>query len=92
MNKCVIPGCRREGIWQLGVRARLIAGATSPSHPTKKATDAAFAPNLPAFLCDKHAYSGTLLTLIVEPRQYKQTRLRVIAASDQHPHRTVKIQ
>lgn len=91
MEPCVIPGCKQEGIWTLGVRARLAPGASSPSHPRKRATDAAWAPNLPARLCDHHAFSGTLLTLLVEPRKYKMTRLRVLGAADAQPHRTVRI-
>jgi len=90
-NPCIIPGCRGDGIWQLGVRARLIAKVASPSHPTKRATDAAFAPNLPAFLCDKHAFSGCLVTVIVEPRKYGETRVRALGAPNPQPHRTVKI-
>jgi hypothetical protein len=90
-SPCIIPGCNQPGIWVLGVRARLVSGAVSARHPSKKATDAAWAPNLPAYLCDDHAYGGALLTLLVEPRKYKATRVRVLGAMDAQPHRTVRI-
>lgn len=92
MHDCLIPGCDEEGIWVLGIRARLAAGCKSWLYPDKQPTDAAFAPNLPAWLCDEHVNCGALLTLLVEPRNYHATRVRALGAPEDHPHRTVKIQ
>jgi hypothetical protein len=89
-DDCLIPGCRRPGLWKLGVRARLGAGKVSGLHPNKKPTDAAFAPDLPAYLCDVHVQGG-LFTLLVEPRRYPATKVRAIGAPDNLPHRTVRV-
>ena len=51
---CSIQDCHNKGVWVLGIRARLLADAHSELYPAKKPTHAAWAPNLPCYLCDQH--------------------------------------
>jgi hypothetical protein len=62
MSQCLVIGCREEGRNKLGVRCRV----WHDDHPTKQKTDAVWAPDLEAYLCDKHAASGARITLLYE--------------------------
>jgi hypothetical protein len=73
---CVIPGCRRPGKHRLGVRCR-VWEEPSPVEG-KKRTDALWAPDADAFLCDDHAMGGMDMTLLVEANGTGANSLRVI--------------
>jgi len=83
---CVVPGCDRPGKHKLGVRCR-VWHEPSPI-PGKSKTSALWAPDSNAFLCDRHALSGALVTLIYEPNDSGETVVRVIAAPQGNDRRT----
>jgi hypothetical protein len=55
-NKCIVPGCNRNAVNNLGVRLRKLPQA-----------DAWWSPNANAYVCDTHAAAGARITLIYEP-------------------------
>lgn len=54
MADCIVPGCGRNALNNLGVRLR------------KPDTSAIWAPNANAYVCDAHARSGARITVIYE--------------------------
>lgn len=88
MSRCVIPGCTRSGRNKLGVRCRVWHDGPAPRG--KRKTDALWAPDTDAFLCDVHALGGATITLLYEPDMSGTTHVRVIGAKHLAP-RTVKI-
>jgi len=55
MPDCIVPGCRRNAVNNLGVRLRRPPQA-----------DAHWSPNTNAFVCDQHARRGARITLVYE--------------------------
>lgn len=76
MPDCAIPRCRKPGKHRLGVRCR-VWQEPSPVEG-KHRTDALWAPDADAFLCDDHALGGVDMTLLVEPNQSGANSIRVI--------------
>jgi hypothetical protein len=79
-HPCIVPGCKREGRNRLGVRCR-IAHDGPTLFPKKGKTAALFAPDAEAYLCDHHALSGAVITLLYEPNASKETTIKVVAAT-----------
>ena len=52
-RKCIV--CGEYGVIALGIRARY------------ENTNAVWAPNLDAYLCDEHANGGLLITIVLSP-------------------------
>jgi hypothetical protein len=67
IHECVVPGCRRPGLHQLGVRCRLAYAGRSRLFPDKRRTDAVFSVETAAYLCDQHAASGGRFELSFTP-------------------------
>lgn len=76
---CIISGCNKEGIHNLGVRCR------------RPDTSAIWAPNTEAFLCDEHAERGMLVTIILEPNNSGQIHTRIISTDGNEVTRTTPI-
>jgi hypothetical protein len=68
MAECVVPGCAREALNNLGIRLR------------RPDTSAIWAPNSEAYVCDIHAESGARLTLYYEATEADQVEVRVHGA------------
>lgn len=79
MTDCAIPGCRQPGKHRLGLRCR-VWQEPSPVDG-KHRTDALWAPDTDAFLCDDHAMGGMNLTLLVEPNGTGKNLIRVIGGT-----------
>ena len=79
MPDCEIPGCRKPGKHRLGVRCR-VWQEPSPVNG-KRRTDALWAPDADAFLCDDHALGGMDMTLLIEPNSSGANSIRVIGGS-----------
>jgi hypothetical protein len=73
---CIVPGCGRNALNNLGVRLR------------KPDTSAIWAPNANAYVCDTHARSGARVTLIYEGTDTGRVELRVQGAGEQVVRRT----
>jgi hypothetical protein len=67
IHSCVVPGCSRPGLNQLGVRCRFAYAGRSPSFPDKRRTDAIFSVESSAYLCDSHATLGGRVELTFTP-------------------------
>jgi hypothetical protein len=67
---CIISGCPNPAEHNLGVRLR------------RPDTSAIWAPNTEAFLCDHHAASGLLITVILEPTGTGEIETKVFSAGD----------
>jgi hypothetical protein len=76
MPDCIVPGCHRNALNNLGVRLR------------KPDTSAIWAPNANAYLCDVHARSGARITLIYEATDTGRIETRVQGAEEQVARRT----
>lgn len=76
MPDCAIPRCRHPGKHRLGVRCR-VWEEPSPVQG-KHRTDALWAPDTDAFLCDEHAIGGMDMTLLLEPNGNGENSVRVI--------------
>lgn len=69
---CIVPGCSRNAVNNLGVRLRKPPQA-----------DAWWSPNANAYVCDIHAKGGARITLIFEPTTTGKVETRVYAAADE---------
>lgn len=69
---CIVPGCNRNAVNNLGVRLRRPPQA-----------DALWSPNTNAYLCDRHARSGARITLIYEPTDSGRVETRVHAVAEE---------
>jgi hypothetical protein len=76
---CIVPGCRRSGATNLGVRLR------NPD------ATAVWAFETTAHLCDKHARSGGRLSLVYEPTSSGRIEFSVQGATAPVTHRTPAI-
>jgi hypothetical protein len=76
---CAVPGCSREGRNRLGIRCRVAHDGPSPV-PGKGKTDALWAPDADAYLCDEHALSGANVTILFEPDDSREITVKVIGA------------
>jgi hypothetical protein len=76
---CAIPGCRKPGKHRLGIRCR-VWQEPSPVDG-KHRTDALWAPDTDAFLCDEHAMGGMDMTLLIEPNGSGGNSIRVIGGA-----------
>lgn len=74
MSQCLVTGCRQEGRNKLGVRCRV----WHDGHPTKQKTDAVWAPDIEAYLCDTHAVSGARITLQYEANTSQAISVRAV--------------
>jgi hypothetical protein len=79
-NRCIVPGCTREGRNKLGVRCRVSHSGAAPVAGKAKSY-ALWSPDADAFLCDQHAMGGAHVTILFEPDNSKQTTVKVIAAA-----------
>jgi hypothetical protein len=71
MATCIVPGCNRNAVNNLGVRLRKPPQA-----------DAWWSPNANAYLCNVHAKSGARITLVYEPTTTGKIETRVHAVAD----------
>ena len=76
MPDCIVPGCRRNALNNLGVRLR------------KPDTSAIWAPNANAYVCDSHARSGARISVIYEANDSGRVELRVQGAEEPVVRRT----
>jgi hypothetical protein len=76
MADCIVPGCRRNALNNLGVRLR------------KPDTSAIWAPNANAYVCDAHARSGARITVLYEANDSGRIELRVQGAAEPVIRRT----
>jgi hypothetical protein len=74
---CIVPGCNRNAVNNLGVRLRKPPQA-----------DAWWSPNTNAFVCNTHAKSGARVTLIYEATDTGKVETRVYAADEPIVRRT----
>jgi hypothetical protein len=86
-HTCIVPGCNSEGRNRLGVRCRVAHAGPGPIQGKGK-TDALWAPDADAYLCDSHAMNGAHMTLLFEPDGSKQMTVKVIAATTVEERRT----
>jgi hypothetical protein len=75
----VVPGCPRLAENNLSIRLR------------RPDTSAIWAPNLDAYVCDSHAVSGALLTLLFEPTSNGMVETVVHGVSTDAPRRETEI-
>jgi hypothetical protein len=76
---CAVPGCPRKGRNRLGIRCRIAHDGPSPVLGKGK-TDALWAPDADAYLCNEHALSGAHVTLLFEPDHSQEITVKVIGA------------
>lgn len=88
-RECVVPGCRKEGRNNRGVRCR-VWHDDGPYLHGKRKTAALWAPDADAFLCDVHAPGGATMTLLHEPDSSGRSTVRVVGARHMEP-RSVRI-
>ena len=69
---CIVPGCSRSAVNNLGVRLRKPPQA-----------DAWWSPNTNAYVCDVHAKSGARVTLIFEATNTGKVETRVHAVAEE---------
>lgn len=74
---CIVPGCSKSAVNNLGVRLR---------KPPQ--SDAWWSPNANAYVCDKHAKGGARVTLIFEANDTGKVETRVYAAAEPVTRRT----
>ena len=87
-SPCIVPGCRREGRNLLGVRCRVWHDGPAPRG--KRKTDAIWAPNTDAYLCDEHALGGATISLLYEPNDSQVTTVHVIASGQWSRRQEIK--
>jgi hypothetical protein len=78
MATCIIPGCNREAVNNLGVRLRKPPQA-----------DAWWSPNANVYVCNVHAKSGARITLLYEPTttgKVETPRVRSCRGADHPTH------
>jgi hypothetical protein len=71
VSDCIVPGCRRNAVNNLGVRLRRPPQA-----------DAHWSPNTNAYVCDEHARQGARITVIYEQADNGRIETRVYAAEE----------
>ena len=76
-HPCIVDGCPQEGRNQIGLRCRVAHSGASP-FPTKRRTDAIYAIESDAYLCDAHALSGGTYLLTFEPNASKDVTIEVL--------------
>ena len=74
MPQCLVLGCGENGRNKLGVRCRV----WHDQHPTKRKTDAIWAPDVEAYLCDAHAASGARITIQYETNTTQAVVVRAV--------------
>jgi hypothetical protein len=79
-HTCIVPGCGRNAVNNLGVRLRRPPQA-----------DAWWSPNANAYLCDEHARSGARITLVYEPTDTGRVETRVYAVEGEPTVRRTNI-
>ena len=67
--RCMVPGCKNPPGFILSLRMR------------RRNTGATWAPNQPAFFCDKHANAGSDITIIYTPTKTGENRVKVAVAT-----------
>lgn len=75
---CLFPGCPNEGRNNVGARCRV----WHDEHPTKKKSDALWAPNSNGYICDEHASGGMHVTVLLEANDSDIVTLDVIARDE----------
>jgi hypothetical protein len=76
MPDCIVPGCTRNALNNLGVRLR------------RPDTSAIWAPNANAYVCDVHAISGARVSVVYEATDTQRVELRVQGAIEPIVRRT----
>jgi hypothetical protein len=76
MADCIVPGCRRSANNTLGVRLR------------KPDTNAIWAPQAPAHVCDYHSKSGARIALSYEATDSGRVEVRVQGATEPRVRRS----
>jgi hypothetical protein len=76
-EKCIVPGCSKNAVNNLGVRLR---------KPPQ--SDAWWSPNANAYVCDTHAKGGARVTLIFEANDSGKVETRVYASGEPVTRRT----
>jgi hypothetical protein len=80
MATCIIPGCNRDAVNNLGVRLR---------KPPQ--SDAWWSPNANVYVCNVHAKSGARITLLYEPTTTGKVETRVYAVAEEPTVRRTNI-
>jgi hypothetical protein len=80
-HPCIVDGCVQEGRNQIGLRCRVAHSGASP-FPNKKRTDAIYAIESDAYLCDTHALSGGTYLLTFEPTDSRDVTIEVLSQRD----------
>jgi hypothetical protein len=77
-HPCVVDGCPLEGRNQIGLRVRVAHSGASP-FPNKKRTDAIYAIESDAYLCDNHALGGGTYLIAFEADNSKDVTIDVLS-------------
>jgi hypothetical protein len=91
IHDCLVPGCRRPGLNQIGIRCRFAYAGRSLAFPEKKRTDAIFSVESAAYLCDVHATAGGRFELTFTPDRSRSVTLVARAGSYAVEERTKPI-
>jgi RNase H-fold protein (predicted Holliday junction resolvase) len=79
MGECVVPGCLSEANNNLSIRLR------------RPDTSAIWAPNLDAFVCDRHAVSGASVTILFAATDKHHVETVVLGVPGDAPSRSTEI-
>lgn len=77
-HDCIVAGCSRSGLNQLGLRCRVAHDGATP-FPNKRRTDAIYSIETDAYLCDVHALSGGTFLLTFEPDHSEAVKVEVLS-------------
>lgn len=78
--ECLVAGCNGKVTHQFSVRMR------------RQDTGADWAPNIPAYFCEKHAKSGAKVTILYEPDTTGVAEIDAYAVNrGRHAHRNYEI-
>lgn len=83
-HPCIVDGCTRSGLNQIGIRCRVAHDGASP-FPSKKRTDAIYSIETDGFLCDIHALSGGTFLIAFEPDHTEAVKVDVLSERDVAP-------
>jgi hypothetical protein len=86
---CAIEGCESTGKHRLGLRCRVMHGASPISGKGK--TDALWSAESTAYLCDVHALSGLDVTLLISKNESGYACIRTVSGPRSFEPRRVKI-